>query len=168
MLDSFEQGYKAGWEDAVRAKSDERANISADFARNIQNLSFTYHEARGAMIAELSPVIEKAVMTVLPELSRQSIGAQVSEELNTILEENSDIPVLITTSPENYEVVCELLPSDVNLPIDVVRDTNLTEGQVRLQFGQKERQIDLDEVVSVVSSAFAGFTHETQKEIMNG
>ena len=168
LLDSFEQGYKAGWEDAIRAKSEERAGISADFARNLQDLSFTYHEARAAVVAELATVIEQAVMAVLPDMARQAIGLQVIEQLNAITRAHSDVPVLITTSPENYEAVSELLPSDVNFPVDVVRDAALSEGQVRFQFGQSERQIDLDEVLSIVSRAFAGFAHQSQKEIAHG
>ncbi len=164
LLESFEQGYKAGWDDALRAKSEERASITADFARNLHDLSFTYHEARNAVMADIAPVIEQAVMTVLPELSRKSLGAQVVEELHAIASDNSDTQVLIATAPENYETVSELLPNDVNFPIDVVRDAGLSAGQVRFQFGQKERQIDLDEVLAVVSRAFKGFTYEAQKE----
>ncbi|MGX9352333.1 ABC transporter ATP-binding protein [Shimia sp. W99] len=168
LLDSFEQGYKAGWEDAIRAKSEERAGISADFARNLQDLGFTYHEAREAVVAELAPVMEQAVMSVLPDMSRQAIGLQVLEQLNAITRDHSGVPVLITTSPENYEAVSELLPDNVDFPLDVVRDAGLSEGQVRFQFGQGERQIDMDEVLSIVSRAFAGFTHQSQKEITHG
>ena len=115
-------------------------------------------------MADIAPVIEQAVMTVLPELSRKSLGAQVVEELKAIAQDNSDTQVLIATAPENYEAVSELLPNDVTFPVDVVRDAGLGAGQVRFQFGNKERQIDLDEVLSVVSRAFQGFTYEAKKE----
>ncbi len=164
LLESFEQGYKAGWDDALRAKSEERASITADFARNLHDLSFTYHEARNAVMADIAPVIEQAVMTVLPELSRKSLGAQVVEELKAIAQDNSDTQVLIATAPENYEAVSVLLPNDVTFPVDVVRDAGLGAGQVRFQCGNTERQIDLDEVLSVVSRAFQGFTYEAIKE----
>ena len=164
LLDSFEQGYKAGWEDAIRAKSEERASVSADLARNIRDLSFTYHEAREAILTEIAPVVEQAITTVLPEISRQSIGMQVMEELSAIIQENADTQVLLTTSPGNYEAVSEILPKDVNFPVDVVRDAGLGDGQIRFQFGNRERQIDLNEVLNTVSRAFEGFTYETRKE----
>jgi hypothetical protein len=46
---SFEQGYKAGWDDAVAAQSEDQTRIRADLARNLQSLSFTYQEARSHM-----------------------------------------------------------------------------------------------------------------------
>ena len=45
-LAAFEKGYTAGWEDAVAAQDDEVAELRADLGRNLQALSFSYHEAQ--------------------------------------------------------------------------------------------------------------------------
>ncbi len=168
LLDSFEQGYKAGWDDAIVAKSEERSNVSADFARNLSDLGFTYFEARDAMVAEIAPVVEEAVKIVLPEVSRQSMGDLVVEQLREIIEENADTPVIIMTSSDDYQALSDIMPDDVNFPIDIVRDAKMSSGQVRFQFGQRERQLDLDALVKGVQKAFSGFSHETLREAKNG
>jgi hypothetical protein len=35
---SFEQGYSAGWDDAVAAQQDDQGRIRTDLARNLQSL----------------------------------------------------------------------------------------------------------------------------------
>ena len=47
---SYETGYSAGWDDAVRAETEAHKRISAEFARNLQDLGFTFHEARAHVI----------------------------------------------------------------------------------------------------------------------
>ncbi|MBA3904750.1 MAG: flagellar biosynthesis protein, partial [Rhodocyclaceae bacterium] len=39
---SFEQGYSAGWDDAVAAQNGDQTRIRADLARNLQSLAFTF------------------------------------------------------------------------------------------------------------------------------
>ncbi len=168
MLASFEQGYKAGWDDAISAKSEEHASVSVELASKLNDLSFTYHEAREAILADLAPTVEKAIMTVLPELARQAVGALAVEQLHKIVRENSETPVVLSTAPDCYQPVIDVMPDDKQFPVEVVRDENLAEGQVRFEFAQRERLIDLSEVLEAVAGAMEAFTHETRKEIQNG
>lgn len=168
MLESFEQGYKAGWDDAISAKSEEHASVSAALAGRLNDLSFTYHEAREAILADLAPTVEKAIMTVLPELARQAVGALAVEQLHKIIRENSETPVVLSTAPDCYQPVIDVMPEDKKLPVEVVRDESLAEGQVRFEFAQRERLIDLSEVLEAVAGAMTAFTHETRKEAQNG
>jgi len=168
MLESFEQGYKAGWDDAISAKSEEHASVSAALSTKLNDLSFTYHEAREAILADLAPTVEKAIMTVLPEVARQAVGALAVEQLHQIVRENSETPVVLSTAPDCYQPVIDVMPEDQKFPVQVVRDESLAEGQVRFEFAQRERLIDLSEVLEVVAEAMAAFTHETRKEAQNG
>ncbi|MEC8016664.1 MAG: hypothetical protein VX203_11555 [Pseudomonadota bacterium] len=168
MLESFEQGYKAGWDDAISAKSEEHASVSAALASKLNDLSFTYHEAREAILADLAPTVEKAIMTVLPEVARQAVGALAVEQLNQIVRENSETPVVLSTAPDCYQPVIDVMPEDQQFPVEVVRDESLAEGQVRFEFAQRERLIDLSEVLEAVGEAMAAFKHETRKEAQNG
>lgn len=54
-LASYEQGFSAGWEDALAAQADDRKQLAADLAHTLQSLSFTYHEARAHILRGLEP-----------------------------------------------------------------------------------------------------------------
>ncbi|GAA6180559.1 MULTISPECIES: hypothetical protein [unclassified Shimia] len=168
LLASFEQGYKAGWDDAISAKSEEHASVSAELSRKLQDLSFTYHEAREAIVADLAPTVERAVMTVLPELAKQAVGVVAVEQLNEIIRENSSTPVVLSAAPDAYQPVIDVLPEDPQFPVEVVRDEKLGEGQIRFEFAERERLLDMSEVLEAVATALTAFTHETRKEAQNG
>ena len=63
-LEAYEQGYKAGWDDAATAQADDHTRISAGFARNLQELSFTYHEAKGQILGSLEPLLKEMVTKI--------------------------------------------------------------------------------------------------------
>lgn len=168
LLDSFEQGYKAGWEDAVRAKSEERTSISVDLARSLQDLSFTYHEARAAVLADLTPVLEQIVMKIVPKVAQETLGLQIVEQLTELAETEEAQGVTISVSPENQEAVSALLPEKLPFPVNVHERSDLSEGQCEFRFGLRERRIDFDETIQGLSQVMAGLVHETRKEVVNG
>lgn len=168
LLDSYETGYKAGWEDATKARDDSQKAIGDALLANLQDLSFTYHEAHEAVLADVAPMVEKAIMTVLPELARKSVGAIVIDELQRIIESHGATPVCLVTSPDDYDTVAELMPGDLQFPVTIKPDPALASGQAQFKFDAREREIDLSEVLGAVEQAFVAFTHETRKEAQNG
>ncbi|WP_270725532.1 FliH/SctL family protein [Shimia sp. Alg240-R146] len=168
LLDSYETGYKAGWEDGTKAREDAQKSISDALASNLQDLSFTYHEAHEAVLSDIAPMVEKAIMTVLPEIARKSVGAVVVEELRQIIETHGATKVKLVTSPDDHETVAAMLPQDLQFPVALTTDPDLASGQAQFEFDTREREIDLSEVLGAVEQAFAAFTHETRKEAQNG
>ncbi|MBR9841759.1 MAG: hypothetical protein GYB25_01245 [Rhodobacteraceae bacterium] len=163
LLESFEQGYKAGWEDAVRAKSEEQTHVSAELARNLEDLSFTYHEAHAAILAEIAPVVEQAVMAVVPEIARAGFGMQVAAEITRLTGQDNNGEILLRVAAEDLNAVEDLLPDSASLPTRVEIDETLTAGQAQLAFGHRERRIDVAEIVASVSEAFSGLVQQAQK-----
>ena len=43
-LEAFENGFQAGWEDAIAAQSETQSFVSSGLASSLQNASFEYHE----------------------------------------------------------------------------------------------------------------------------
>ena len=73
-LAAFEKGYQAGWDDSANSQRDSATRISADFAQNIRDLSFTYQEAQSALMAEMEPLLRDMVDAVLPTLAQETLG----------------------------------------------------------------------------------------------
>ncbi len=163
-LIAFEAGYKAGWDDATRAQQDDRARISADFAANLHDLSFTYREAQSGLLAELKPLLTGMVETVLPRLAHASLGPRVVEMLQDMARIASDAPAQIVTAPSNAEVMETLIENHLDFPVTVRSEETLGDGQVHISFGGSEAQIDLGAVLAEIGSAVTGFfeTRATQ------
>lgn len=166
--DSYETGYKAGWDDSVKAQNEEAGRISADLARNLQDLSFTYHEARTQMLKDLRPLLEQLVDLVLPELARETLSARIVQEIHAHAEAGSASQVRILAAPDSRLALDRLCDEDFGFPIQIAEDPDLGTGQVLLKFATGERQIDMDELLSGIRSAVAGFFEDNLGERAHG
>ncbi|MEP2029518.1 MAG: hypothetical protein ABJI96_12530 [Paracoccaceae bacterium] len=167
-LESFEQGYKAGWDDAIKAQGDDQTRVAADFARNMQDLSFTYHDAFNQLTKALQPLLTQVVEKVLPDLAHATLGMQVVEQITDIAKTQAGQPVEIVVSPINAKSISALAEQELGMPIAIVEEASLGEGQVFLRFGQVEREINLDQVLGGISDAVDAFFHQTEQEMNHG
>jgi len=167
-LQSYEQGYKAGWDDATTAHAEEQARISSDFARNLQELSFTYHEAKAQVLAALEPLLTEMVEKVLPKLATESLVEMVVEEVQGVAHTVADAQVELVISPENRAAMERLLEGEQSLPVKLIEEPSLPPGQVFLRFEEIEKQIDLEAVLTRCQEAVDGFFNQTNQEAANG
>ncbi|MGI3164019.1 ABC transporter ATP-binding protein [Pseudooceanicola sp. 200-1SW] len=167
-LEAFENGYKAGWDDAAKASQEEQAHIGADLARNLQDLSFTYHEAHSHMLSSVKTLLEEIVGKILPETARDTLGPRVAEQLETLARQRTAPAVEISVAPSNRGVIDGLAEQDFGFPVRVESDDTLSDGQVFLRFGEEETEIDLGEVTDGIRDALAGFFAEQERMESHG
>lgn len=159
-LEAFEKGYQAGWDDSVKAQHDDSTHLSTDFAQNIKDLSFTYHEAYNGMLTAMEPLIRQLVDAVLPQVARDGLGAQITDIIQSFVKEHGQHPVRIVVAPASVAALEAVLPQDDALPLDISEDATLAEGQAHISFGQEgEREIDLQGLLQQISGAVDAFFH---------
>ncbi|WP_136635998.1 ABC transporter ATP-binding protein [Pseudooceanicola onchidii] len=167
-LEAFENGYKAGWEDALKTRDGEQAQISGDFARNLQDLSFTYHEAQAQVMQAMGSLLQDIVDKVLPEVVRDTMGTRLVEQLTEMARDHGSQTIEIVTSPADQAAVEALLDQDFGFPVTAQADDTLGEGQVFLRMAQEERQIDMESMMSGIRQAVAGLMEESERTLKHG
>ncbi len=167
-LAAYESGYSAGWEDAVTSQGTDQVRVQADVARNLQALSFTYHEARGHILRCLEPLLRDMVDKILPDMARSALGPMVLDALRPAAVRMAATPVTITVHPDSRAVVESMLAADGTVPFRIVEEPSLSEGQVFLRFDDTEQRIDLDGVIAAIAAAVASFFHIEQQEKVHG
>lgn len=163
-LASFETGYSAGWEDAVKAQAEDKRNVSSDLAQNLQDMSFTYHEALAQLNKSVEPLLQEIVAKVLPEMARATLGAHIVEQLVDLARAGTEAPLEITVSPAHMEAVEALLDEKIQHPFVIAADAMLGEGQAYLKLSEVEREIDTAQVISGIETAVTAFIHQNSKE----
>lgn len=163
-LQSFEDGYRAGWDDSMRAQSQTAKHIAADFGRNLQEASFSYHEARSAMTKAVEELFEPILDALLPAVARTSIGGHIVEHVKSMTRAKADRRIEVTVSPNNEATVASLLKEKLPEPFDLVTDPDLGDGQVYLRLGPEESEIDLDRVIGEIRDSVQAFFHQSHKE----
>lgn len=167
-LEGYETGYKAGWDDASRAEAENQGRIGADFARNLQDLGFTFHEARSHVMHALEPLLTGMVERVLPELILQTMGQTVVEELLTLAADAADAPIDVMVNPASRAALEAHLANDSSVPFSLVEEPTLAEGQVYLRSGKIERQIDFTTAIERIGAAIDGLYELNEKAFQNG
>ncbi len=161
----YDSGYKTGWDDAIRQSREEGDRISAEFARNIRDLSFTYFEAQAHVVSSLDTFLEAVVDVYVPALLMETLGPIVSETLSSLAETIANSPIHIRAAPNEAARLRAFLEDDTNLPFQVVEETSLAEGQVYIKMGSQERQVDLQEPLQRLRSAVRALGEVTERTL---
>lgn len=156
-LEAFESGYKAGWDDAVAARSDAETAQRDEVARALQALSFTFHDARAHVLQALSPLIAEVAARLLPEIAHSALPHLVVEALGPYADIAAEAPVLILVNPEARQRVEALVGQQPGLPIRYQETPELSPGQVSLRLGDTETRVDLDAALATIRTALDDF-----------
>ena len=167
-LEGYEAGYKAGWDDAVQAEESEQNRIGAEFARNLQDLGFTFHEARSHVMNTLEPLLLGMVEKVLPELVSQTIGHSIVEELLPLASEVADTPIEVVIRPSCRPTLEPLLASTTAIPITLVDEPSLAEGQVFLRAGNLEKHLDFTGAIDQMGKSITDLFSLNERAFQNG
>jgi flagellar assembly protein FliH len=167
-LEAFEEGYRAGWDDAAKAQAENEVRVQTDLARNLQEMSFTYQEAYARISRALEPIFERIAEALLPETARATLGAHVAEQLATLARNGAEGVAEVTVAPESEPAVAALLDANLPFPVRLRTDPMLTAGQAELGFGPSERVVDLDAAIAEVAEAVLAYFQDEQTERHHG
>ncbi len=154
---SFEQGYSAGWDDAVAAQQGDQDKIRADLARNLQSLSFTFQDARSHVLQSIRPLILEMVNRLLPEVAREALAPTVLDAVMPLAEGLADAPLTLVLNPANRAQVEALVAQATGLPMVIDEEPSMPDGQVFIRFGTVESKVDLAQVTADIGLAVRSF-----------
>jgi flagellar assembly protein FliH len=154
---SFEQGYSAGWDDAVAAQQGDQDRIRADLARNLQSLAFTFQDARSHVLQSIKPLILEMVNRLLPEVARETLAPTVLEAVMPMAEELADAPLTLVLNPAVRGQIEDLLTEATGLPMVIEEEPTMPDGQVYIRFGSSETKVDLGQATTEIAIAVRAY-----------
>lgn len=153
-LEAFDKGYRAGWDDAIKAKSDEGAQLADGVAQSLQDLSFTYHEVHAQILSNLGPLFDEILGKMLPALAQETLGAHVADQLAGLARDIGKVEVEVSVAPGAGDHVSQLIgAAATSLPISVIESANVPVGRADMRLGGKEITIDLAQVSAQILDA---------------
>ncbi|MDE9449706.1 flagellar biosynthesis protein [Aliiroseovarius sp. Z3] len=167
-LTAYESGYRAGWDDALNEVDDNKDRIEAEFARNLEDLGFTFHEARSHVLGSLEPLLRTIVDTLLPEVMRDALGQVINDEIMPLAEQAADTPIEVRVSTGSRQVLDHLMDRVTATPLQVFEDDTLPDGQVFLRSASSERCIDLTSALARIKRAVTALYEINEKAFEHG
>ena len=167
-LDGYEVGYRAGWDDAAAAHETEQERIGEDFARNLRDLSFTYHEARSHVISGVAQVLRAFLEGFFPAFAAEALAMRVHEALEEEIDRAAGQPVRLCASTRDAPVLRRLLASVGPLPCEIEEEPTLAKGQLLCRLGTREIEVDLDAALSAAREALDALNDSTARTLRHG
>ena len=168
QVSSYDNGYRAGWEEAQATLAAHDARSKADLSQHLQKLTFTYHEAQAHVLKALQPLLEYIVGRVLPQIAIETLAPIVLETLIPLADRLGQAALVLRVHPESRSTVQTLIEARTSLPLTILPDATLGEGQVHLQLGQAEAEVNLDQTTTDIANAVRGFLNLYGKDVLYG
>jgi flagellar assembly protein FliH len=153
LLASYEDGYRSGWDDATQAAREAHETVSEELARNLQDIGFTYYEARNEILGSLRGLLGDVFDALLPRLSTTALADAVLAELMEVAEQCSDVSVVLRLSPEDAPALSAFVDSNFSFPFVVQEEEAVAAGQAYLDLGTEEKSIDVSALIQRLNSA---------------
>lgn len=168
QLASFEAGYQAGWEDAIKAQKGSSGQAAIDVAQNLQDMSFTHRDAFLKLSKAMQPLLMQMVDKVLPNVARQVLGLHILQQINSVMEDQAATALEIVVSPDQEESIAALLKAQAKVPFTLRADPLVGPGQAQLRTNSNGQDINLDAVLSGMSDAIQAFYQQPDLESSDG
>lgn len=171
---AYEQGYNAGWDDALSQIAEEKGRIGETLAERLSLVEQTRDEAMAQMLRTLEPLLHDVFDKVLPRAVERGFLRRLMQEAEAVLEEtNASLTLLVT--PEEVTAL-EALVSDRQDLSDVVKvkaEPALALSQAILAWEGGQKRLDLQSVMIAMEAAFEDLIQTVPdtpmpKEAING
>lgn len=167
-LASFEQGYTAGWDDAIRVQTEDKSRVIAALAQHLEDFSFTYQEALMQMTLSVEPVFRALVEKVLPEVMMQGVGTQIVEQCVALSRDQVEQPVSLVVPMGAAAALKPILQKDLSMQVAIRESADIGPGQIQLRVGDSEREIDSDLLLASLTDSVDAFYHTLTEDSLYG
>jgi len=167
-LHSFESGFQAGWDEAIKAQAETETHVSEELAKSLKSASLEYEEVRKALATDVQTIMEEVVNTILPLAARASLGQHVCDLIKTMTENALDRSIEIVVAPGREKAVYDVLTADLPEAFKICVDPTMSPNQACLRLGAKEIDVDLDKTVAEIASALSNFFETQKPEVTDG
>jgi len=145
---AFEQGYAAGWQDALEHMRNEDALRRIASEEALHTISFSYNEAHAALQSSFLDLVQAMLDRVIPQTIPMALPMCLQAELTRLVAENTRLPVRISCAPAACAGLEQIVAGVPGLDIAIVPEPSFSDAQAALSVGAQERIIDLDFVLT--------------------
>lgn len=167
-LGAFEEGYTAGWDDAVSAQGKDNRRLGESLSNSLEDLSFSYQEARSQLTAELDPLFGCLTARILPEAMNKSFGQHIVDTLKDMAKNQLDQPAVLLVPPGAADLVQPALERDFSMPVELREDPSLDAGQAYVRVGGAERELNSDRLMSAMGELIEAYLYQAKEEHRHG
>ena len=156
--DRFDEGYNAGWDDAMARVDAEQGRVGEGLAERLSQMEMGQRGANAAALAALEPALREIFDTLLPRAAERSFLPVLLEEVGAVLAGDAGA-LTVLVAPEEEQAVQRLLEraGHGGRRVAVRAEPTLSMAQALLRWEGQERRVDLEGVLAALDDALETF-----------
>lgn len=163
---AYEEGYRAGWADALEQhRTDDHARRAAA-EEALQTLAFGFHEARDGLERCVMDMAAQMIDRLLPDIVPDAMPRLLERELRSLAARHLNARLDLLCAPAMCDALGALAARVPGLDVTIVPEPSFSDAQVQMRVDQTTRMIDLDAVLAVLRGALADPAE--QKDALHG
>lgn len=167
-LESFDKGYTSGWAEASAAAESAAEERGQVLDTRLDELAFTFHEARAHVMRELGPLLDAIVRTAVPRILHDTLGARLNELFTEMAEDAAEAEIQILTAPGEAEGVTAALKDRARFPVSVRDDDSLAPGTLQVRLGASARELNLNALETSLTDALEALDTLNEETLAHG
>lgn len=149
----YEQGYAAGWQDALtQLRSDDDLRRAAALEA-LQAISFTYTEAHAALEQSFMALFEALVQVLVPHAIQQAMPRMLQQEVRDLARRAASLPIELHCGPGSIAYLRDVLDDAQGVSITLIEEPAYSDAQLSLRLGTQRRDIDFNKLVNALRDA---------------
>lgn len=168
-----DRGYAAGFEDGLRAATDQAANRQAvaleDIVQTLSDWDFGFAEAQGALIARLGPLFDAISEKIVPDSLQDTYGARLSDLLDCAAREALDAAPKFWVSA-NDPIALDRIRDECaarGMSAEFAGDDMLGPGALRWAVGDKDTMFDPAQITEGLREILEAVIDEPERKARN-
>ncbi|WP_375262465.1 hypothetical protein [Palleronia sp.] len=167
-LEAFDKGYASGWEDATAAAESAAEDRAQALDSRLEELAFTFHEARAHVMRGLHPLLDAIVRSAVPRILHDTLAVRLTELFTDLAEDAADAEIHILTALNEAEGVAEMLEDRVRFPVTIREDATLAPGTFHVRLGECARELDLGAIETALAAALEALDTINEETLSHG
>ena len=167
-LEAFDKGHAAGWEEATATAESAAAERGQALDSRLEELAFTFHEARAHVMRGLGPLLDAIVRSAVPRILHETLAARLTELFTKFAEDAADAEIQILAPPGEAAGVAATLDGRARFPLSIREDDTLAPGTFHVRLGERARELNLDALETALAGALEALDTINEETLSNG
>lgn len=163
----YQSGYDDGHAAGLQAAHEEIAALSEQFVQTLNDVDFTYAEARKQVFDSLIPLMTEVVEKVLPHCVTNGFSNQIVDLLIQTAAKQTGTAITLQVHPSQHAAVAEA-SQNIAAEVIVQSDPTLSEYAARIKNGDAEQILDMDTVLTAISEILGAVHHSEDRTNTHG
>jgi hypothetical protein len=163
-LASFENGYSAGWEDAVKSLGETQVRVAEGLERRLEDIRYGYVEALAEMLCATEPVFRAIVDQLLPDQADPVLAGALVDRLTALAREAGDAGLVLTVPPGAGSYIAPAIARLEGISVRIEEDDRLPPDRAKVGLEDREHEVDLSAFGDALREAIDAALFEITKE----